>query len=121
MKDIAAMMVNPENIDRFNLRSEDDAPVQNPSNKTGELITKDDIERLMDNQRVRAVLGYLVAQSTDLLREEMIAELRHEWEEERDVLKHTMREEIKKVMSEGQKQITDQLKTFEEEQKKRDN
>jgi DNA-binding transcriptional MerR regulator len=120
MRDITEMMVSPEIIGRFNLRSEEDAPVQNPSNKTGEMITKDDFERIMDNQRVKAIVGYLVAETTDQLRGQVVAELRHEWEKERDILRLTMREEIKKEVSEGNNQIGEQLRKFEEEQKNRD-
>ena len=109
MRDITNMMVTPENIHRFNLRSEEDAPVQNPSNKTGELITKDDVERIMDNQRVKAVVGFLVAETTKELQAQVKAELQKEWEKERATLKLAMQQEL-----------GDQLQTFKEEQKKRD-
>lgn len=113
MKDITNMMINPEITERFNLRSEEDAPVPNPSNKTGELITKDDVERIMDNERVRAVVKFLVAETTKQLKDEVIDDLRIEWENERATIRDAMQAEIKK-------ELADQLGTFKEEQKKRD-
>jgi DNA-binding transcriptional MerR regulator len=109
MKDITNMMVNPDIIERFNLRSEEDAPVPNPSNKTGELITKDDVERIMDNERVKAVVGFLIAETTKQLKDEVLDELREEWDKERETLRLAM-----------QKELGDQLEAFVEEQKKRD-
>lgn len=120
MKDLTNVM--KDMTDRFQFRGEEEAPTPtpNPSNKTGELLTPDDVNRLMENQRVRAVLGAIIAQSTEQIRVQLVAELKGQLEEERDILRLSIREEIQKELSEGQDELRKELKEFNESQAKRD-
>ena len=120
MKDLTNVM--KDMTDRFQFRGEEEAPAPtpNPSNKTGELLTPDDVNRLMENQRVRAVLGTIIAQSTEQIRVQLVAELKGQLEEERDILRLSIREEIQKEMSEGQEELRKEIKEFNEAQSKRD-
>lgn len=120
MRDLTNVM--REMTDRFQFRGQEEAPTPtpNPSNKTGELLTPDDVSRLMDNQRVRAILGVITAHSTEEIRMQMVAELRGQFEQERDILKLTLREEIKREMLEGSESLLKELQEFNEAQSKRD-
>ena len=119
MKDLTNVMKGME--DRFVFRSEEEAPTPTttPSNKTGDLITPDDMQRLMENQRVRSVINLFIKESGEQLRVQMVAELKQQLEEERDILKLTLREEIKKELSEGQEQLLKELKSHNEEETKK--
>lgn len=119
MKDLTNVM--REMTERFEFRGQEEAPspTPNPSNKTGELLTPEDVNRLMENQRVRAVLGTIVAQTTEQIKVQLVAELRTQFEEERDILKLTLREEIKQEVMEGNDTFLKELQEFNEAQSKR--
>jgi hypothetical protein len=132
MKDLASMIADMG--DRFDLRSEEEAPVPQPSNKTSELINVDDFQRLMENQRVRALVGYMIGESTKHIREQLVEELQTKFIEDRETLKEALREEIRlelqdknklieelrQEMMESQKQIQTDFQQLSEEQSKRD-
>lgn len=112
MKDLTNVM--KDMTEQFDFRSEEEAPspTHTPSNKTGELITPDDVQRLMENKRVRAFLGIMIAETTEQIK----ADLR----EEREILKLEIREEIQKEMAEGKDTFRKELNSFKESQSKRD-
>lgn len=116
MKDLAAMIADMG--DRFELRSEEDAPspVSEPSNKKAEILNPDDVEQLMESQRVRALIGYVIGETTKHLREEF----QNEWDKDREALKEALREEVKKEIAIGNEQVNQTLVAFKEEQQKRD-
>lgn len=126
MKDIVNMLRNME--DRFIFRSEEDAPVPEPSNKTaGELLSPDEVQRLMENTRVQALIGYMVAQTTNKVRADLQEEfaeqsklMQIESQQNREQLIQALREEVRSEFSAEQEKIQEELKKFQEEQSKRD-
>lgn len=126
MKDIVNMLRNMD--DRFIFRSEEDAPVPEPSNKTaGELLSPDEVQRLMENTRVQALIGYMVAQTTNKVRADLQEEfaeqsklMQIESQQNREQLIQALREEVRSEFSAEQEKIQEELKKFQEEQSKRD-
>jgi MerR HTH family regulatory protein len=119
MKDISNMLKDEE---RFTLRSQEDAPtpVTEPSNKTADLINAEDIQRLMENQRVRALIGYMIGETTKQIRGEILEEIQNEWDKDREVLKEALKEDVKREIAVGQEQMLQELHTLKEEQRKRE-
>jgi hypothetical protein len=103
--------------DQFELRTREDAPTPKPSNKTADLLNQEDIQRLMQSDRVRQFIGVIIGETTKNLREELLEEVRSEVREE---IRETIREEVRMEMLEGQKLLESNYKEFEEAQKKRD-
>lgn len=126
MKDIVNMLRNME--DRFIFRSEEDAPVPEPSNKTaGELLSPDEVQRLMENSRVRALIGYMVAETTTKVREDLQEEFAEQSKlmqieslQSREQLIQILREEVRSELTAEHEKVQEELKKFQEEQSKRD-
>lgn len=136
MRDIVNLI--EDNADRFELRSQEEAPspVVEPSNKTADLITADDMERLMENQRVRALIGFVTGETNKQLStvlkaledvqyqwdkdREALIEIQNQWDKDREALKEALREEVKKEIAVSQEQVVQELHTLKEEQKQRD-
>ncbi|MBN8202550.1 MerR family transcriptional regulator (plasmid) [Cytobacillus firmus] len=118
MKDIAAMLKDMR--ERFNLRDEEDAPVPKPSNKTGDLLNADDVQRLLDNQRVRTLFSYMIGETTKQIRNDLVEEFQQQLATEREILKETLREEVRKELLDNQSIVETKLQGLQDEQEKRD-
>lgn len=76
-KDLGYMIVEKGRVGELKLRSKEDAPqAPNPSNRTADLLNQDDIKQLMQSERVRQVIGVIVAETTKNLKDDLIEEVR---------------------------------------------
>lgn len=76
-KDLAYMIAEKGKEGRFELRGVEDAPIpSNPSNKTADLLSQEDIQRLMQSERVKQFIGIVIKETQDSLREELVQEIR---------------------------------------------
>lgn len=110
-KDLGYMM---REMDRFELRSREDAPQpSNPSNKTADLLNQEDIQRLMQSERVKQFINIIISETQNSLKGEL-----------REELTLTIREEIQKElteqMTEQQQKLEATAERIEESLKKRD-
>lgn len=103
-KDLAYMI--REMDDRFELRTRDDAPQPSqPSNKTADLLNQEDIQRLMQSERVKQFIGIVIDEATKNLKNE---------------LKQEVRQEVNKEMLEFGRQMVDNHNKLEQQLKERD-
>ena len=103
-KDLAYMI--REMGDRFELRTREDAPQPSqPSNKTADLLNQEDIQRLMQSERVKQFIGIIIDEATKNLK---------------DDLKHEVRQEVNKEMLEVGRQMVENHNRLEQQLKERD-
>ncbi|PGA05608.1 MerR family transcriptional regulator [Bacillus mycoides] len=103
-KDLAYMI--REMSDRFELRTREDAPQPSqPSNKTADLLNQEDIQRLMQSERVKQFIGIVIDEATKNLK---------------DDLKHEVRQEVNKEMLEVGRQMVENHNRLEQQLKERD-
>ncbi|PLS19728.1 hypothetical protein CVD28_04765 [Bacillus sp. M6-12] len=116
MKDISKLL---KTDDRFVLRSQEDAPspVQEPSNKTADLMNAVDAERLMENQRVRGMVGVIVGEAIKQMGQEVLEAIHTQWDKDREELKETLRKEVIQEIAIGKENMLQELHTLREEQK----
>ncbi|PFA76935.1 hypothetical protein CN406_17995 [Bacillus cereus] len=103
-KDLAYMI--REMSDRFELRTREDAPQPSqPSNKTADLLNQEDIQRLMQSERVKQFISIVIDEATKNLK---------------DDLKHEVRQEVNKEMLEVGRQMVENHNRLEQQLKERD-
>lgn len=103
-KDLAYMI--REMSDRFELRTREDAPQPSqPSNKTADLLNQEDIQRLMQSERVKQFIGIVIDEATKNLKNE---------------LKQEVRQEVNKEMLEFGRQMVENHNKLEQQLKERD-
>ncbi|MGQ7228394.1 MerR family transcriptional regulator [Bacillus cereus group sp. Bce029] len=103
-KDLAYMI--REMSDRFELRTREDAPQPSqPSNKTADLLNQEDIQRLMQSERVKQFISIVIDEATKNLK---------------DDLKHEVRQEVNKEMLEVGRQMVENHNKLEQQLKERD-
>lgn len=105
-KDLAIMI---SQMGSFELRTQENAPVPAPSNRTAELMNHEDIKRLLESERVRQFLGVIINETTSKLRDDLVEEIKNELGIEREVLKEELRKEIKAEMEEEKKLLSDSI------------
>lgn len=103
-KDLAYMI--REMTDRFELRTREDAPQPSqPSNKTADLLNQEDIQRLMQSERVKQFIGIVVDEATKNLKNDLTQEVR---------------QEVNKEMLEFGRQMVESHNRLEQQLKERD-
>lgn len=91
-RDLAYMLQDRADKGEFKLRKKEDAPQPaNPSNKTADLLNQEDIQRLMQSERVKQFMGIILTEHTEAMRGIMIKEL----EEARTIMKEEIREVVR--------------------------
>ena len=83
-RDLANMIIEKGSQGEFELRTKDDAPMptSNPSNKTSELLNQEDIQRLMQSDRVKQFIGVIIAETQKNMREQLVEEIKSSMKEE---------------------------------------
>lgn len=76
-KDIALMIYQQalEN-DMFDLRTKEEVPKPKPSNTALNLLNNEDVQRLLESDRVKQLLGHMVSEATKQIKEDLIVEVR---------------------------------------------
>jgi DNA-binding transcriptional MerR regulator len=110
-KDLAYVIY--EMRDRFKLRSKEEAPVPQPSNKTADLLNQDDIKRLMESERVKKFIGIVISETTKNLKNELI-------EEVRETVREQISEQVKAELEANNRKMEEVAERIEENLKKRD-
>lgn len=105
-RDLALMI---KEMGTFDLRTQENAPVPAPSNRTAELMTHEDIKRLLESERVRQFLSVIINENNKNLREELISEIKEELGVEREALKNELRKEIQAELEEEKKLLNDSI------------
>jgi hypothetical protein len=77
-KDLGYMIVDKANKGELKIRSREDAPPPQPSNKTADLLGQEDIQQLMQSERVRQFIGIIVGETTKNIKEDLMEEVRAE-------------------------------------------
>lgn len=115
MRDIARLLMSD---DRFQLRSHEDAPspVIEPSNKTGDILSPDDIERLMQNQRVQALVSYMIAQVEENMQKKN-SEFLKEVVEKYEIISVNILQDIKEKIEKEYQDLKEELNSFDEDVK----
>lgn len=70
-KDLAYMVIDKANKGEFVLRSKEEAPEVKPTNRTADLLNQEDIQRLMQSERVKQFIGVVVSEATKNIRDEL--------------------------------------------------
>lgn len=81
-KDLSYMIAEKGRTGELKLRTREQAPVPPPSNRQTDLLNQEDIKKVLESDRARQVIGYLVDEATRNLKEELIEEVRHAVREE---------------------------------------
>ncbi|MED1125536.1 MerR family transcriptional regulator [Bacillus atrophaeus] len=103
MKNIAQILADKP--DRFKLRTREEAPVQEPKDpEVLDLLSQEDIKKLMESERVKQFIGVIVSNTTKNLEEKLTKEIR---------------KEVAAEIEAGNKRIEEMLKKFEENTEKR--
>lgn len=106
-RDLGDMIAKRGVEGQFKLRTREDAPPPRPSNRTTDILNQEDINRVLESERARQVLGYLVSEATKSLKEDLINDVREE-----------VRQELKKEMGDVKGNISksneDVVKLMEE-------
>lgn len=126
-KDLAYMIAEKGKNGEFKLRTKEDAPEPKPSNRTADLLNQEDIQRLMQSERVKQFIGIVIDETTKNMKEELVEEIRETVREEirmeiaSSLDKKTAKmEEIANKMEEGIRKRDEQtLKYFEELDRRR--
>lgn len=74
-KDLAYMLAERAREGKFKLRTREDAPMpSNPSNKTQDLLNQEDIQRLMQSDRVKQFIEIIISETQKSFKGEVIEE-----------------------------------------------
>lgn len=79
-KDLANMVLDKGREGELELRTRENAPVPQASNRTAELMGHEDIKRLMDSDRVKQFMSIIVSETTKNIRDELTKEFESEFE-----------------------------------------
>lgn len=75
-KDLGYMITKKGEDGDFVLRTREDVPEQTPSNRTMDLLNNEDIKKVLESDRAKQVVGYLVSEATKNIKAELIEEVR---------------------------------------------
>ena len=81
-KDLAYMIAEKGKEGEFELRSREDAPTPQPSNRTSDLLNQEDIQRLMASERVKQFISIVIDETTKNIKQDLVKEVREEVREE---------------------------------------
>lgn len=136
-RDLGYMIVEKGKTGELKLRSREEAPPPNPSNRQTDLLNQEDIKRVLESDRARQVIGYLVDEATKNLKNELVSQVREEVREEvrmemasvnnhiqmsnEELLKLVRsHEELEKTIKEDRKKAEEAEKREEERARQRD-
>lgn len=77
-KDLSYLIEDKGKSGELQLRSREDAPPPNPSNRTTDLLNQADLKQLMESDRAMQVLNHMVLEATSHMKEKLIEEVRAE-------------------------------------------
>lgn len=113
-KDLAYMLIERGKAGEFELRTKEDAPhPTNPSNKTQDLLNQEDIQRLMNSERVRQFIEVIVSETQKNLKGDLIEEFAVQLHNKATLTLEEMRE-IEARAIEREKQEKERLDRMEE-------
>lgn len=117
-RDLANMLAEKGKQGEFELRSRDDAPsvTANPSNKTTDLLNQEDIQRLMQSDRVKQFIEVIISETQKSMREELTEEIKESLKEEFEYFDKRAEERLIK-MEEVMKEHLSEIKEQEEQLK----
>lgn len=98
-KDLAMMIQEKGKQGDFKLRTKEDAPMPTamPSNKTADLLNQEDIQRLMQSERVKQFIGIVIAETQKNLKEDLIEEVRASMKDELEMYDKKAQERQEKL------------------------
>ncbi|MEX3625213.1 MerR family transcriptional regulator [Viridibacillus arvi] len=99
-RDLGYMIAEKGLEGELQLRSKEDAPVSERTNRTADLLNQEDIQRLMQSERVKQFIGVVIAENTKIIKDELIDEVRE-----------SVREELRLEMQENRRAIEEMLAT----------
>ena len=112
-RDLANMLIEKGRQGEFELRSKDDAPMptSSPSNKTNDLLNQEDIQRLMQSERVKQFIEVIISETQKNMREELVEEVRTSMKDELEHHDKRAEERLQK-MEENIKKRAEQTDQF---------
>lgn len=115
-QNLASMIAELGESDTFDLRTREDAPLptEDKSNRVNELLGQEDIQRMMDSDRVKQFMDIIVDRTTKNLKEDLKKEVREEVREEVEGINRQIMESYKRL-EEGQKKRDEEMRSNLEE------
>lgn len=113
-RDLGYMIAEKGKAGDLQLRTREDAPQpEQPSNRTADLLNQEDIQRLMQSERVKQFINIIISETQNNLKGELREELTL-------TIRKEIQKEIEEKMTEQQKALDATAKRIEESLKKRD-
>ncbi|MDY7043665.1 MerR family transcriptional regulator [Virgibacillus sp. M23] len=113
-KDLAYMIAEKSSQEEmFDLRSKEEAPTPEPSNKTADLLNQEDIQQLMKSERVKQFIGIVIGETTKNLKDDIKEEIRESVREE-------VRQELRQEMETSNQKMEEVANRIEDSLKRRD-
>lgn len=76
IKDVGYMLLDRAESGELKLRTREDAPPPNTSNRTTDLLNQDDLKRLMESDRVAQLMTYIMEEAMKATKQEMVEEIK---------------------------------------------
>ncbi|MFI8671981.1 MerR family transcriptional regulator [Bacillus paranthracis] len=113
-RDLGYMIAEKGKAGDLQLRTREDAPQpEQPSNRTADLLNQEDIQRLMQSERVKQFINIIISETQNNLKGELREELTL-------TIRKEIQKEIEEKMTEQQKALDATAERIEESLKKRD-
>ncbi|MGD2352055.1 MerR family transcriptional regulator [Bacillus subtilis] len=122
-KDIGYMIREKGESGELNLRTREDAPPPNPSNRQADLLNQEDIKQILDSERARQVVGYMMAEASKNIANELTESLKEQISSEMSEVNKRLSETndiLKKELEERDRRLEERDRLWEERAIKRD-
>lgn len=122
-KDIGYMIREKGESGELKLRTREDAPPPNPSNRQTDLLNQEDIKQILDSERARQVVGYMMAEASKNIANELTESLKEQISAEMSEVNKRLSETndmLKKELEERDRRLEERDKLWEDRAIKRD-
>lgn len=120
-KDIASMILDRGHDGQLKLRTKDDAPSPQKTNRTADLLSQEDIKRLMGSERVKQYTSVVVGEATKNIQVALQASIEEKLEDEFSKMNQKMAEKyskleetVKKLEEERDRKLEERMKQTDE-------
>lgn len=122
-KDLGYMIAEKGREGVLKLRTREDAPPPEPSNRTSELMNNEDMKKLMESDKAKQFFNYAMTRFQEDIKEDYRKELKTSLSETRDEIKDYMKEFEQNILNKIQEKVDEsaeeQLKLKEKELEER--
>lgn len=97
-KDLGYMIAEKGNKGELKLRTREDAPPPEPSNRTSELMNNEDMKKLMESDKAKQFFNYAMTRFQEEIKDDFKREMKTNLDETRDEIKDYIDEFEKKIL-----------------------